>query len=130
MRLYRCSSAILLLLLMISAIAGCHSGPYWPFAFNAKSEAPVQTSAAVSVPLAAPPTAQTAAATNDAISQQLAAESRALSDQYSVGASDPELEKYASLPDDKVGYSTASDPPRSGSFSSGSSSGCSSGCCR
>ena len=128
------NSIVVLYLFFVCSAAGCRATGRSPLAFNASgSPAPVQNQAAVLNPPVVAPTAQTAVA-NDAISQQIAAESRALSGGYD-DAPNPELAKYASAVDNTDGYSTSMEgasAARSGSFtpsSSGSLSGCSSGCC-
>ena len=141
MSIQQFNSVTAVLLLLTCGAAGCRGTGRSPFAIKASDPpVPVQNQVAMSGPPAVAPAVQTAAA-NDAISQQIATESRALSDSYSIPAS-AEVAKYASASDTTVGYSastglasessSANSPPHSGSFtssSSGSSSGCSSGCC-
>jgi hypothetical protein len=130
---------VVIAMLFACTAGGCRTMGGSPFAFgNAGSSAVVQNQAEpASRPAIAPPTST--APGNDAIAQQIAAESRALSGSYSV-ESNQELEKYASMPESTVGYtsvgssgeSSAGGVSPSGSFGSGpasSSSGCSSGCC-
>lgn len=132
MLLNRCSRTISFTLLAIVAITGCRTATQWPFAFHESRPPAVQELTDAAAPQSMAPTGQPAVA-NDAASQQIAAESRALSKQFSV-ASDPELTNYASVADSAASSETSSDnQARSGSFTSSASrpsSGCSSGCCR
>ena len=104
----RISFATLILLVPIAASSGCASTRYWPFASHASRPTAVENQASTSGPPAIAP----AAASNDP-TQQIAAESKALSGNYSP-VTNPELEKYANIPDDP-----ARNPPRSGSLTSG-----------
>jgi hypothetical protein len=131
MRLQQFSTVIVLLLFLPCFVVGCRTTGRSPFAFGAKANPDqVQSAAVAQSAIAVTPSAQAA---NDAVSQKIAAESRALSSSLPV-ASEAELAKYAAA-GEANGYNTSAERPsstRSGSFDSGSSSrssGCSSGCC-
>jgi len=108
MSVIQVNSVVALCLLLACSACGCRGTGRSPFAFNASGPpAPVQSQAAMPGPPVVAPTAQTAGV-NDAISQQIAAESRALSGGYAE-APNPELAKYASAVDNTDGYSTSTE---------------------
>lgn len=121
-----------ILLILVCCTVGCRAVSHSPFATSTigKSE-PSRTESAVtnSVPIA--PGVQSPAA-NDAVSQQLTAESKALSGSGLV-PSNPEMAKYASIRESNDDLATGPDAPvRPQAFDSSSSSsrsGCSGGCC-
>ena len=86
--------------------SGCTLTGRWPFAFQKPNASPV----AQVEPRIPNTTAGTGAIQTpvDTSSQEIAAESRALSQQYAVKPNS-ELEKYAKIPDDPHYYTSAAD---------------------
>lgn len=115
--------------LLVIVASGCRSVGKSPFAYKASEpQAVVATSESAAKNAASVGVVQ--ATGNDPVSQQIAAESKMLSGGLPV-ASDPELAKYANLPEDPNTYRSSSERS-AGSFTPGSSrsSGCTSGCCK
>lgn len=121
MSLRRSNPALAVSALLVASMLGCASTGRSPFAFRPTR---AQNVVASEVATAAQP-----ATADDAVSKTIAAESQALSDQFSV-SSDPELAKYASASSDAGTYGPSSTRAVNPTYNSPrSSSGCTSGCC-
>ena len=124
-----CSKPLAVLLALAMATVGCRGAARSPFG-RLKSEP--QTLVGIDATVGSQSsltTTEQGAETDDAITQRIAAESRALSSGNTL-SSNPELAKYATLPNDTAPYAPSMERERvSTSSTLRSTQGCTSGCC-